>query len=117
MRALQRPVPPDDGVAAAIQRVLALERDAQQQVDAAQQRAEDATAAGRARARAVLDRAAVRIAAAHRSVERRIAGHEARAAAEIARLQPDATLSPADLAALDAAVATLARELAGGADA
>jgi hypothetical protein len=109
------PLVPDGGVEAAIANVLSAEREAQAAIEASRRDADALAAATRLKVRQIADRAEARILAARRSVERRIAEHEARVKAEVAALLPDENLTPDDLARLDAAVQALARELTGGA--
>ncbi len=116
MRRKLQAVPSDDGADAAIHHVLSCEREAQDALEAARRAAEASTLQVRSRARAILERAEMRIAAARRAVERRIAEHESRASARIGRLSPDVALTATDLERLDAAASALARELTGGGD-
>lgn len=99
----------------AIARVLDAERAAQQDIANAQQQARDIAEHARAEARAVAERT-------ERRIRRVVTAFEAEFAAGVAQVQAEATriaqphvLSAEELAAVEQAVQTLARELTGGA--
>jgi hypothetical protein len=108
------PLPSQVAVEAAIARVLAAEADARIAVQDARAAAEARAEAARAATRSIAQRTLSRIAAARTEFDRRIAAEVADLNAEAEALAGAPTLSPAELAALERALAALANELTGG---
>jgi hypothetical protein len=107
------PPPSQVAVEAAIARVLAAEADARIAVQDARAAAEARAEAARAATRAIAQRTLSRIATVRMEFERRIAEDVAALNAEAEALAGAPTLSPAELAALERALAALAAELTG----
>jgi hypothetical protein len=98
---------------AAIARVLAGEREAREAVERARQQVHPIAEAARAAGRAVAERTERRIRAVVDAFERELAARLAEIDAEAARFDDPLPLAPVELAALQRAVGTLARELTG----
>lgn len=107
------PPPSHAAVEAAIARVLAAEAQARIAVQDAREAAEARAEAARAATRSIAQRTLARIASVRTEFDRRIAAQVAELNAEAAALAGAPTLSPAELAALERALAALATELTG----
>ena len=104
-----------DAGQASIARVLAAERDAREAVERARQEVDQIAEGARAASRAVAERTERRIRAIVSAFERETASRVAEIDAEADRLDSPQPLNAEELAALQRAVQSLARELIGGA--
>jgi len=100
-------------VEAAIAEVLAAERDALAAIEAARREGEEILLGARAQARRIAERGEQRLACLREAAASRIRQQTEQVEAEIARLAAAAIDSPADEAAIAAAVAAVAAELGG----
>lgn len=107
------PPPSQVAVEAAIARVLAAEADARIAVEDARDAAEARAEAVRAASRSIAQRTLSRIASVRTEFDRRIAARVAELNAEAEALAGAPTPSPAELAALERALAALATEITG----
>lgn len=107
------PPPSQVAVEAAIARVLAAESGARVAVQEARDAAAARAEAARAAARSIGQRTLSRIATVRTEFDRRIAAEVAELNAEAEALAGAPTLSPAELAALERALAALAAEITG----
>jgi polyhydroxyalkanoate synthesis regulator phasin len=104
-----------DAGQASIARVLVAERDAREAVERARQEVDQIAEGARAASRAVAERTERRIRAIVSAFEREAASRVAEIDAEADRLDSPQPLNAEELAALQRAVLSLARDLIGGA--